>query len=35
MGGTKAGNQENPLKYSKKNNCISYQFRADVKKYGH
>ena len=36
LGRTKVGNEAKSLKYSeKKKSCISYQFRADVKTYGH
>ena len=35
LGLTMVGNQAKPLKYSKKKNCISYQFRADVQTCGH
>lgn len=34
LGLTKVGNQTKPLKYSEKR-CISYQFRAGVRTYGH
>ena len=35
LGLTKYGNQTKSLKYSEKKSCISYQFRADVRTYGH
>jgi len=35
LGLTKVGNEAYPLQYSKNKGFISYQFRVDVKTYGH